>query len=522
MRSLTFPVILLAWVICDEVLFAEPPEVKRQWIVITAPQFRQALTPLIRQRTQQGFHVTIHESAGDEKAKKVQDLIAGQCKDFSGKSYVLLVGDWARDRGDAHLPAALGTHGRMSGKWTDHGYGMPDRDGATTVAVGRFPARSSAEIQAMVAKTLRFERQEFGPWTNRVELLVGHPGGKTTVEKQAAELVIRNAVGYRLTRLHPRWQAGCIVDMPNSPFSAGRDGFGGAMSKALARGNLIACYAGHSSAGGIFSSGKTVLSTADFTKLKIVNSSGIFVTTGCYACQIKGFGETGFAIANVRNPHGSAAVIGAFAESYAAPGQLALDGMIGLLNQDHPPQHLGEYWLGVQAGLARAKMNPVTFWLYDMADGSGGKVPLGKQRKEHLEMWTLLGDPAMRLPLLASTLDVQSADQVEAGSDLKILVRVKDNHHEGALAKVTIESRYVPTVGGRQKEAATLFGEVIGKAMATVMQGQIRCKIPLPKQLRGKSLTVRVIVLAKDGRDPLLGSRLVRIRDKPKEPRGVD
>jgi hypothetical protein len=387
------------------------------------------------------------------------------------------------------------------------------RDGATTVAVGRFPGRSIEDIQAMVAKTLRFERQKYGPWTNRVDLLVGHPGGKTALEKQAAEVVIRNAVGSRLTRLHPRWQAGCIVDMPGSPFSPGRNSFGGEMSKALSRGSLLAFYAGHSSAGGIWSSNKSVLSTADFTKLKIANSPGIFVTTGCYACQIRGFGGTGFAIANVRNPDGSAAVIGSFAESYAAPGQLALDGMIKLLNQDDPPQCLGEYWLGVQAGLARAKMNQFTFWLYDMADGSGGKVPLVRQRKEHLEMWTLLGDPAMQLPLLKSTLDIESADQVEAGNALKVVVRVGKKDYEGAMATVTIESRYVPTAG-RQKQVSAVFGEVICKQIATVQHGQVRCEIQLPEQLRGRSLNLRVIVLHVDRGDALMGSRMVSIREK--------
>ena len=489
---------------------------KRQWIVITTPQFREALAPLIRHRTEQGYQVTIHEPKPKDSAKEVQKLIARACESFAGTSAVLLVGEWEPGRPASHLPALRGSHGRMSGRFTDHGYGKPDQDGATTVAVGRFPARSTEDVHAMVEKTLRFERQAFGPWSNRVDLLVGHPGGKTGVERQTAELFIQNAMSSRLQRLHPRWRTGCIVDITDSPFAAADDGFGDAMSKAFRRGGLITCYAGHSWAGGIWSSGKSALSAEDFGRLNISESSGVFVTTGCFACQIKGNGGTGFAVAGFRNPRGFAAVIGSFAESYAAPGQLALDGMIQRLNQEQPPRSLGDYWLGIQSGLARGKMKQVTFWLYDQADGSGGKVSLARQRHEHLEMWTLLGDPALQLPITRSTINIDLPERVESGSDVEIVAQLKDPRYDGAQAFVSLESRYVPSVVPKEKKPA-LFGEVVAKEMTAVQEGQVRWRLPWPERLTGSSLTVRVTVPSNDGRASLLGSKVIRIESPPAE-----
>ena len=78
---------------------------------------------------------------------------------------------------------------------------------------------------------------------------------------------------------------------------------------------------------------------------------------------------------------GPVAVIGAHGESYAAMGQLALDGMLRCLMTPEPPTRLGAYWLAAKAGLARGKIDGITFWLYDQADGSRGTVPLDEQRE---------------------------------------------------------------------------------------------------------------------------------------------
>ena len=53
------------------------------------------------------------------------------------------------------------------------------------------------------------------------------------------------------------------------------------------------------------------------------------------------------------------------------------------------------------------------FYLFDQADGSRGQATLANQRAEHVEMWTLLGDPAMQLPPLPNDMDTNTQSKQE-------------------------------------------------------------------------------------------------------------
>jgi hypothetical protein len=78
------------------------------------------------------------------------------------------------------------------------------------------------------------------------------------------------------------------------------------------------------------------------------------------------------------------------------------------------------------------------FGLYDQFDGTQGKVPLAVQRREHLEMWMLLGDPALRLPLLRPELNLQVDGLASPGK--RITVRgVLPGRLAGATVRLALE-----------------------------------------------------------------------------------
>jgi hypothetical protein len=144
----------------------------------------------------------------------------------------------------------------------------------------------------------------------------------------------------------------------------------------------------------------------------------MFVTCGCYACE---FGDVdGYGLAAMLNPGGPAAVIGSSGESYAAAGQLAFQGLLHCLEGPQLPQRLGECWLELKKGLADGPMDLLTFTMFDYADGSRGKTPLALQRLEHLEMWMLLGDPAMRMPQVAMDVLLEVSAAAEPGAMLTV------------------------------------------------------------------------------------------------------
>src|ERR1700722_5128182 len=302
----------------------------KQWIVVTPPSFRSALAPLIEHRKTDGFDVTIIETTeasnrGDPSdGKALQAKLERLIREFSGRSFVLLAGtDTAAGstNGENCVPALRGVVGRMTGEPSDSGFGLPDQDGAPTVAVGRFPARNADELTAMVAKTLKFENDsEPGPWRNRLLLLLGDPGGGAM-----ADIYVQNTLDADLARLDPSWEVRAMFNITSSRFSLPRPADRETALRLLADGELFSVYLGHSGAEGL-GLDANFIQRDTWAKLEIPKGAGPFFTCGCFACQSDQKGA-GYGLAAMRNRAGPVAVIGASGESYSAPGQLACEGL---------------------------------------------------------------------------------------------------------------------------------------------------------------------------------------------------
>lgn len=370
-----------------------------QWIAIAAPGLLDAMRPLVQRRQAEGFEIVTRAVQKDDTAETLRAWLRAQRGDSDRAANVVLAGDWFPENRDVYVPPGIGNHGRMQGQISDACYGLPDEMGAATIAVGRLPARTADELKGIVAKIIQFEDQPLGPWSNRVNLWVGHPGGNSPIEKKFGEAVIQTTIGAKLQAIPDRWHVECIADFPDTPYTVPHEEFSQRVETQLRAGQCFSVYAGHSAAAGCWSTGRYIVDRELFEKVKIENSPGVFVTTGCYACQLAGLDGQGYLVAAMRNPHGPVACIGAFGESYAAHGQLVMDAFVGVLKaNDSAGERLAFGWLAAQRGIARGPLSPLTFWLYDQADGSRGRVPLAAQRLEHAEMWTLLGDPALKIP----------------------------------------------------------------------------------------------------------------------------
>ncbi len=403
------------------------------WILVTAPAHREALAPLVAHRRAEGFLPLVvmttdvltpaQIAAGD--AGPLVDRVRKFAARGKGPVNVLLAGTPGRDGITADpatvVPPGAGTAGRMAGEPTDHAYASPAGGARPAVAVGRFPARTAEEARAMVAKTLAFETgRPPGPWRDRLALVVGDPGGATPLERQMAGLFVGGALTARFARLPPRFAVRAVVHSPSSPFSVPDADLRPVARAILEEGALLSIYMGHSGARGLWSGEAPFLTREDFAALRVRAGAGVLFSCGCFGCQVTGFGGEGYGLAAMRNPAGPAAVIGALGESYAAMGRLAADGLLAALARDAFPVRLSDLWLAVLDGLAQGEIDALTFRLYDMADGSGGRVPLADQRREHLEMWTLLGDPATRLPPPALPIPLAVDGRAAPGEEIAV------------------------------------------------------------------------------------------------------
>jgi hypothetical protein len=398
-----------------------------QWILVSPPKFRSALAPLIEHRRGEGFKVVVLETTevlsqeqlhqGD--GRPLQARLNEMVQHSNGRGCLLLLAGVCGRAGMTNaekvvVPSLRGAAGRMQGEASDSGYGLSGKDGTPTVAVGRFPARTVDELRDMVQKTLGFEADSpSAPWRNRLLLLLGDPGGGPL-----AEMYVQQSLETHLASLHPCWEARTIFNVASSPCYLPRPLDRQRALGYLQEGAMFSVYLGHSCAAGLGLDGRFML-REDWASLSIPHGRGPFFSVGCFACQSNGDGD-GYGLAAMRNPAGPAAVIGATGESYSAPGQLAVEGLLSCLTEPPFSCRLADYWLAIQGGLARGSMDPATFALLDMADGTGGRVPLATQRLEHLEMWMLLGDPALRLPMVPVDIALKVVEPVTSGKTLTV------------------------------------------------------------------------------------------------------
>ena len=147
-------------------------------VIVTVPQFREALKPLVEARSAQGLRVAVIDieqvydafSHGRVDPAAIQALMrhARQAWPAPVPAYLLLAGDASYDPlgwlggTELDLVPAQSVYTAFSG-WTgsDVWYALPDDGPAAppAFAVGRFPAQTTEQLAVMVQKTLDYERQ---------------------------------------------------------------------------------------------------------------------------------------------------------------------------------------------------------------------------------------------------------------------------------------------------------------------------------------------------------------------------
>jgi hypothetical protein len=477
-----------------------------QWIVATAPAYRQAIEPLCQQRKKQGMHVVVVQTnevlgpadlrAGD--GRKLREHINKLCRDYKGPSYVLLVGAIEAGRltepEKKVLPALSGTIGRMKGQPSDNGYGCLDGGRLPAVAIGRFPARSEEEARGMAAKTLEYEdAARPGAWRRRLTILAGIPAYNPLVDRMVESLALT-----RFARLSPAWTGRAIYSNPQSRFTLPDEQLHQRALQYVQDGEAFTLYLGHSNAEGLYGGAARYLDRDDWGRLCIGRGKGVFVTFGCLGCQLKGDDGEGYGVAAMRNAKGPAAVVGSHGICFAAMVQLAGDGLFESTFAHDPPQHLGESWLAIQNGVARGKIDEVTFRLLDAVDGDKS-IPQAAQRQEHLEMFVLLGDPALRLPKMAA--DVELTEE-RIGDKLSVSGKVPERL-AAARVRLTLERTVnsvpsdleaVPKTG---RERALLANHdranrfVLAAREVDVKDGRFQATLDVPAKLPGPRLILR-------------------------------
>lgn len=147
------------------------PSQQSDVLVITHPNFTQAMEPWLQARRAQGLRISLVEvnqiyqtySHGNTSAHAIADYIA-DAKRQLGIEYVLLVGgdsyDYKNNLGEqsfSFVPTLYKRTGPNVGfAPSDAAMADVDQDGLPDIAIGRFPVRTVAELSVLVNKVLQY------------------------------------------------------------------------------------------------------------------------------------------------------------------------------------------------------------------------------------------------------------------------------------------------------------------------------------------------------------------------------
>jgi hypothetical protein len=275
-------------------------------------------------------------------------------------------------------------------------------------------------------------------------------------------------------------------------------------SRALVEeGQALTLYLGHSNPQGQWGGAARYLDREDWGSLKIGRGAGVFATFGCNGCQLAGEGDEGYGVAAARNPNGPAAVLGSHGVCFAAMVNLGADGLFDSLFAGKVPARLGDVWLDVKRSVATRKLDFITYKALDAVDGDAA-IPQAVQRQEHLEMFVLLGDPALKMPTLPDDVHLEAGPAVAPGKTLEVTGDVPDRL-VGAKVVVTLERtpsseptdlEPLPKEGPERAKVMLANHEkanavVLARQETEARDGRFGVKLTLPDRLPWKKVVLR-------------------------------
>lgn len=396
--------------------------------VVAPPEFHAALEAWVDWRRAGGHDVVIIDAAQQPQAVRGELMRLAHASDLK---YVLLVGDaWpAASKPPQHAGVpAYHASAKVNVRWgsepeiaTDNWYADLDDDLLPDLAVGRLPVRSAEELKALVARIVRYEQTDLqGEWRRRINFVAG-VGGFGAVADLAIEAAARSIIGWRVpasyvtSMTYASWQ---------SPYCPDPARFHETVCARIDEGCLFWVYIGHGRQREVDrcytpQGAYAILHADDAVKLRAEAHPPIALLLACYAGAYDA-DEDCLAEALLRASGGPIAVLAG--SRVTMPYGMSVLGMELVAETfERGCDTLGDL-------VMRAKRNTI---LAERSDPQSQAIdavaralaPSGHdllaERREHLLLFNLLGDPLLRLRLPAAA-QVSADARAVAGSRIRV------------------------------------------------------------------------------------------------------
>ncbi len=467
-------------------------------LVISPKPFWEAAKEWRAHREAQGHAIAFREPAED-LPKLVREVAAG-----GRLRSVLLLGDMHHVGCAYHEGVFIRPYERDFRIATDHPLSDLDGDNLPDLAVGRIPADNPDEARAMLGRIVAYERsRDFGAWRRRVNVFAG-VGGFGALQDWALEQVARK---FLTENVGLDFDLHVTYANPSSPFCPPPARVGETMLERFNEGALAVAYLGHGSRNHldrVAYGGRRfdILPEEAVYSIDCKRGPPIAIFVACSTGHFDGAPDC-LAEHALRQPRGPVAVIASSRVSMPyANGVLGKELLDALFLQRLPT--LGEVWVQAKRRLVAAAEGDAGRQFIEMlAMGYQMREDLRTQeRAEHLYLYHLFGDPAMRLPLpRAATIEPLATSR--PGSTVTITGSAPV---EGAALAELLHARSAPRAA-RADDSDAGFRACYEKAndwvrasaKGRVANGRFAIELALPKDLPPGPHPIRLFVEGSDG-----------------------
>jgi hypothetical protein len=384
--------------------------------VVCPKEFRAALAPWLAHRQEQGHVIAILDSGTPDQIRKaIRDTAAG-----GNLRHIVLVGDADVSRNQGERRASVPTFkvkaevnvkfGSEPDIAADNPYADLDDDGLPDVAIGRLSVDRPDQLADIVRKVIAYEKQQdYGPWRQRVNLVAGVGGFgsliDSTIEMTAKKFLCDSVpTSYCTTMTYGSWR---------SPYCPDPRRFQESVVSHFNEGSLFWVYMGHGHPerldrvhvpGAAF----PILDQRDISKLDCQHGSPIAVLLACYTGAFD-YPRECLAEEMLRLPGGPVAVLAGSRVTMPYAMAVLSSTMIDECFQNRPAT-LGEIVLNAKRRsvedskpLEAASIDePVKIENRQLLDALGKMLSprpdlMEAERREHLALFNLLGDPLLRI-----------------------------------------------------------------------------------------------------------------------------
>ena len=470
-----------------------------------------AVQPLAEHRAAEGLEVT--RVLATEASAVLERVRAARPR------FLLLVGDV-----DA-VPHFEVTHpGSDEAVATDRPYGDLDGDGFPEVAVGRIPSSDPAVVARVAARIVAYEAAApSGPWRRQCALVAGE--GRFGAQ---ADALLEHLFGQVVsTGIAPGFDVDLTYANPRSGYCYPAERFADRVVERLNEGALVYAYVGHGQVRSVDDlvvptpGGRPrrfpVLAAEHVPRVRAAGRAPVMVAIACWTGRYEGqrpsIGEELFLA-----DQGPIAFFGASRVSHPVHNGLLASELVRELLSETGEVRVGEAFDRAERAMARGRpggLDPIRAQILFMAQAFVGEGVVETEMPRHVDMYNLLGDPALVLARPGRAVELEAPALVTPGQTLT--VRGAAGLDGPAVVTVTLTTdrrRSARPDAARGETALERYARANDRVLATAIvradaRGRFEATLRVPLAAAAGEGFVKAFAEAPDG--AALGAARVRV-----------